>query len=140
VDEVSRHDRRDTTALHVGGQTDENAAISPHAKNTSEALDETSSLPESAKERRAATVSLGDKPLMVLSAGARDPLPGASQEQSDRFNEAWTKSGADLTRLSRNSEHIIAEDSTHNIQSDDPELVIDAIHQVVEAVRNGGSV
>jgi hypothetical protein len=80
------------------------------------------------------------KPLMVLSAGARDPLPGASQEQSDRFNEAWTKSGADLTRLSGNSEHIVAEDSAHNIQDDDPELVIDVIRQVVEAVRNGGSV
>ena len=124
----------------LGGQTDENTAISTHAKNTYEALDETSSIPESAKERRAASVSLGDKPLMVLSAGARDPLPGASQEQSDRFNEAWTKSGADLTRLSRNSEHIIAEDSTHNIQYDDPGLVIDATRQVVEAVRNGGSV
>ena len=124
-----------------GGQTDENAAISTHAKNTYEAMDETTSLPQSAKERRAAKVSLGDKPLMVLSAGARDaPFPGASQEQSDRFNKAWTKSGADLTRLSRNSEHIIAEDSTHNIQADDPELVIDAIRQVVEAVRNGGSV
>ena len=123
-----------------GGQTDERTAIGTHAKTTYEALDETSSLPESAKERRAATVSLGDKPLMVLSAGARDPLPGASQEQSDRFNEAWTKSGADLTRLSRNSEHIVVEDSAHNIQDDDPELAIDAIRQVMEAVQNGGSV
>jgi len=123
-----------------GGVTDENAAISTHAKNTYEALEETTSLEESAKERRAATVSLGGKPLMVLSAGARAPLPGFSQEQSDRFNEAWTESLVDLTRVSQNSEQIIAEDSTHNIQADDPELVIDAIRQVEEAVRNGGSV
>jgi pimeloyl-ACP methyl ester carboxylesterase len=123
----------------LGGQTDENAAIRTHAKNTYEALDETTSLPQSAKERRAATVSLGDKPLMVLSAGARE-FPGTSQEQSDKINEAWTESGADLTRVSRNSEQIIAEDSTHNIQADDPELVIDAIRQVEEAARNGGSV
>ena len=123
-----------------GEQTDENAAISTHAKNTYEALDETISLEESAKERRAATVSLGGKPLMVLSAGARDPLPGASQEQSDRFNEAWTESQVDLTRVSQNSEQIIAEDSSHSIQYDDPELVIDAIRQVEEAVRNGGNV
>ena len=86
-------------------------------------------------------MSLGDKPLIVLSAGARDaPFPGVSQERSDRFNEAWTKSEAALTRLSRNSEHIIAEDSTHGIPYDDPELVIDAIRQVEEAARNGGSV
>jgi hypothetical protein len=122
-----------------GGKTDERIAISTHAKNIYETTDEYSSLLESAKERRAATVWLGDKPLMVLSAGARDPLPGASQEQSDRFNEAWTRSEADLTQVSQNSEQIIAEESTHNIQYDDPELVIDAIRQVMEAVRNGGS-
>jgi pimeloyl-ACP methyl ester carboxylesterase len=122
-----------------GGQTDERIAISTHAKNTYETMDEYTYLEESAKERRAANVSLGDKPLMVLSAGARE-FPGFSQEQSDQMNEAWTKSGADLTQISRNSEHIIAEDSTHNIPADDPELVIDATRQVVEAARNGGSV
>jgi pimeloyl-ACP methyl ester carboxylesterase len=122
-----------------GGKTDERTAISTHAKNTYEAMDETTSLPQSAKERRAATVSLGDKPLIVLSAGARE-FPGFSQEQSDQFSEAWTESQVDLTRVSRNSEQIIAEDSTHNIQADDPELVIDTIRQVMEAIRNGGSV
>jgi pimeloyl-ACP methyl ester carboxylesterase len=122
-----------------GGQTDENAAISTHAKVISETMDEYAYLEESAKERRAATVSLGDKPLIVLSAGARE-FPGFSQEQSDQFSEAWTESQVDLTRVSRNSEQIIAEDSTHNIQADDPELVIDTIRQVMEAIRNGGSV
>ena len=125
-----------------GGETDERTAISTHAKDTYEYMDELSSLEESAKERRAATVSLGDKPLMVLSAGARggDMFPGFSQEQSDQINEAWTKSEADLTQVSQNSEQIIAEDSGHNIQADDPDLVIDAIRQVVEAARNGSSV
>ena len=122
-----------------GGQTDENTAINTHAKGTYETMDEYTYLEESAKERRAATVSLEDKPLMVLSAGARE-FPGFSQEQSDQMNEAWTESQVDLTRVSRNSEQIIAEDSSHNIQYDDPELVIDAIRQVVDAVRNGGSV
>jgi pimeloyl-ACP methyl ester carboxylesterase len=122
-----------------GGETDERTAISTHAKNTYETMDEYSSLEESAKERRAATVPLGDKPLIVLSAGARE-FPGFSQEQSDQVNEAWTKSEADLTQISQNSEQIIAEDSGHNIQFDDPDLVIDAIRRVVEAARNGGSV
>jgi len=123
-----------------GGKTDERTAISTHAKGNYELANYISSMRKSYEEVRAAPMSLEDKPLMVLSAGARDPLPGASQEQSDRFNEAWTRSEADLTRLSRNSEHIIAENSAHNIQADDPELVIDAIRQVVDAVRNGGSV
>lgn len=77
--------------------------------------------------------------MIVLSAGARE-FPGFSQEQSDQFSEAWTESHVALMRVSRNSEQIIAEDRTHNIQADDPELVIDAIRQVIEAVRNGGSV
>ena len=76
---------------------------------------------------------------MVLSAGARE-FPGFSQEQSDQINEAWTKSEADITQVSQNSEQIIAEGSGHNIQEDDPDLVIDAIRQVVEAARNGTSV
>jgi pimeloyl-ACP methyl ester carboxylesterase len=122
-----------------GGQTDENTAINTHAKGTYETMDEYTYLEESAKERSAATVSLGDKPLVVLSAGARE-FPGFSQEQSDQINEGWTESQVDLTRVSRNSEQIIAEDSSHNIQYDDPELVIDAIRQVMEAVRNGGNV
>ena len=77
-----------------GGQTDENAAISTHAKVISDTMDEYAYLEESAKERRAATVSLGDKPLIVLSAGARE-FPGFSQEQSDHSmrpgpNRKWT--------------------------------------------------
>jgi hypothetical protein len=125
-----------------GGETDERTAIGTHAQDTYEVIDESSSLEESFKERRAATVSLGDKPLIVLSAGARggDMFPGFSQEQSDQITEAWTKSEADLTQVSQNSEQIIAEDSGHNIQADDPDLVIDAIRQVVEAARNGSSV
>lgn len=66
-------------------------------------MNELSSLEESAQERRAATVSLVDKPLMVLSAGARE-FPGFSQEQSDQINEAWTKSEAGpTTQVSQNS-------------------------------------
>ena len=93
---------------------------------------------ESSNEVRAAPMSLGDKPLVVLSAGSRGEMfPGFSQEESDQFNEAWTKSQADLTQVSQNSEQIIAEESGHNIQEDDPDLVIDAIRQVVEAARTG---
>src|SRR5215212_3860982 len=139
IAEMQGPDRAMAERLHEIVKASAPALISTHAKDTYEALDEYSSLGESAEERRAATVSLGDKPLMVLSAGARE-FPGFSQEQSDRFNEAWTRSQADLTRASRNSEQIIAKGSGHNVQVDDPELVIDAIRQVEEAARNGGSV
>ena len=121
------------------GETDERAAFSTHAKDTYETTDEYSSFEESFEQRRAATVSLGDKPLVVLSAGARE-FPGFSQEQSDKYNEAWTKSGAALTQVSQNSEQIIVEDSGHYIHLEQPDLVIDAIRQVVDAARNGSNI
>ena len=96
---------------------------------------------ESSNEVRAAPMSLGDKPLVVLSAGSRSEMfPGFSQEESDQFYEAWTKSQADLTQVSQNSEQIIAEDSGHYIQVERPDLVIDAIRRVLEAAQDGSSI
>jgi pimeloyl-ACP methyl ester carboxylesterase len=41
----------------------------------------------------------------------------------------------DLARLSSNGTHMIVDNSGHFIQVDEPEVVIHAIRQVVEAVR-----
>ena len=57
----------------------------------------------------------------------------------DQMDEAHTRTQAALTQGSQNSEQIIAEDSGHYSQVEQPDLVIDAIGQVVEAARNGGS-
>ena len=124
----------------LGGVTDERAAISTHAKDNYELANYISSMGKSYEEVRAAPMSLEDKPLIVLSAGSRGKMfPQFSQKGSDRFNEAWTESQADLTQASQNSKQIIAKESGHNIQYDDPGLVIDATRRVVEAARNGGS-
>jgi pimeloyl-ACP methyl ester carboxylesterase len=84
---------------------------------------------------------LGDKPLIILTAG---PLQleglGLSQEQMDQMDEAHTRSQADLTQGSRNSEQIIAEDSGHYIHLEQPDLGIDAIRQVAHAARNSSSI
>jgi pimeloyl-ACP methyl ester carboxylesterase len=69
-----------------------------------------------------ATGKLGDIPLVVLTRG-RD------------LNPSWMKVQNDLASLSSNSQHIIASNSGHGIPQDQPELVIDAIRHVVEAVR-----
>ena len=41
-----------------------------------------------------------------------------------------------MTKLSRNSKQVIAIESSHEIHIDQPELVVDAIKQIVEAVNN----
>jgi pimeloyl-ACP methyl ester carboxylesterase len=43
----------------------------------------------------------------------------------------------ELSRLSSNSRLLVAERSGHGIQIDQPDIVVDAIRQIVEAVRAG---
>ena len=86
-----------------------------------------------------AAPSLGEKPLVVLSAGARQ-YPGFTKGQAKRLNEQFNKFEAGLTDLSENSKLVVAKDSAHYIQFDRPELVVDAIHQVVDTARDSGRV
>jgi pimeloyl-ACP methyl ester carboxylesterase len=120
---------------------DEQAAITSHAKDVYEIADESALLEESFKQQLATPVPLGDKPLIVLTAG---PLQLAdtslSEEQIEQLNEAHTRTQAALTQGSQNAEQIIAEDSGHYIQVEQPDLVIEAIRRVVEAARNGSRV
>jgi pimeloyl-ACP methyl ester carboxylesterase len=120
---------------------DEALAISSSTRQLYESADETSSIGESFEQQLAAPMLLGDKPLIVLTAG---PLQlegmGLSQEQMDQLDEAHTRSQAALAQGSQNSEQIIAEDSGHYIHIEQPDLVIDAIRQVVDAARNSSSI
>jgi pimeloyl-ACP methyl ester carboxylesterase len=75
-------------------------------------------------------------PLYVLARGAIIPPP------ADWTAENWAKYGAaqremqqDHARRSSNGKLIIAEKSGHDIHQDQPELVIDAIKQVVNIAR-----
>lgn len=76
---------------------------------------------------------LGDKPLVDVSAGNTPPLPPPVAEQWHiKYAELQTK----LLSLSRNSKQLVAENSGHFIIIDRPDVVIDAIRQVVQSVRN----
>jgi pimeloyl-ACP methyl ester carboxylesterase len=76
-------------------------------------------------------------PLVVLThtqpPDAATLLPGLSVEASERL---WREHQADLTMLLPDSQQILAEQSGHYIQHDRPDLVIDAIADVIEAVRD----
>ena len=63
-------------------------------------------------------------------------LPGVSVAASERL---WGEQQADLTTLLPNSQQILAEESGHYIQRDQPDLVIDAIGDVIQAVRDSSS-
>lgn len=85
--------------------------------------------------------SLGDMPLIVLSAGATfDQLPEAvvksvGQDVLDQMEQVSQELQQELAGLSSQGEQVIAEESSHYIQWDQPELVIDAIRKMVEQAR-----
>jgi pimeloyl-ACP methyl ester carboxylesterase len=74
--------------------------------------------------------SLGDIPLVVLSSRKVAAQPGLSAEE---MAELMAELHTELAALSSRGELISAEESSHNIQWDQPELVVEAINQVLDA-------
>jgi pimeloyl-ACP methyl ester carboxylesterase len=98
--------------------------------------EEYASTEESAAEVRATQIgSLGDMPVIALTAGQFE-IPedyGLSAEERERTMAVRRELQAELAALSSNGQQVIAEESGHLVQLDQPELVIDAIRNVVEA-------
>jgi hypothetical protein len=89
--------------------------------------------PQSAEEIRKLG-SLGDLPLVVIS---RDP--NTKQRHRDtpaRFEgeQRWQRRQQAMAQLSSNSTFMVAEDSGHSVPKDRPDVVINAIRQVVEKI------
>ena len=91
---------------------------------------------------RAANRSIGDKPLVVLTAGAwEEPEPGESAERFARLGRIWQEMQAELPhRISSNAAQIVATKSHHFIQLENPKLVIASVRLVVDAARGRGRV
>jgi pimeloyl-ACP methyl ester carboxylesterase len=84
--------------------------------------------------------SLGDRPLIVLTAAA--PFAPAdlealklTREQGQRMQAVWFELHDDEASWSSQGRHIRLEDAHHYIQFDRPDAVIEAIREVVESVR-----
>jgi pimeloyl-ACP methyl ester carboxylesterase len=102
-----------------------------------ETLDVNASLDQ--MEKAASAKPLRPMPLFVLTQGQPfdlspwQPLPADFPGALDR---AWHTSQDALATLAPNTKHKIATNSSHYVQVQEPQLVVDAIKQVVEAVRN----
>jgi pimeloyl-ACP methyl ester carboxylesterase len=85
--------------------------------------------------------SLGDMPLIVLSAGGTfQEMPEAivkavGQDTLDQMEQVSQEMQQELADLSSQGEQVIAKESSHYIQWDQPKLVIDAIREMVEQAR-----
>ena len=80
--------------------------------------------------------SLGDLPLIVLTAPNKTRADDFPVELNDKFNQIWFDLHLELVELSSNSTHIVIEDSDHFIHHDRPEVVIEVILAMIEEVRN----
>jgi pimeloyl-ACP methyl ester carboxylesterase len=75
-------------------------------------------------------------PLYVLCRGrTTTPSTGRSQALTDQLYQAHLLLQQDFTRRSTDSKFLVAEKSGHFIHRDQPELVVQAIHDVVESAR-----
>ena len=88
-----------------------------------------------------ATRDLGDKPLVVLTAGdhSRDFAAGVSPAARTRFEHTWYTLQSELAALSTDSNHRVVEGAGHStLQTDreDAQETIAAIVRVVKAVRS----
>jgi pimeloyl-ACP methyl ester carboxylesterase len=80
---------------------------------------------------------LGAIPLVVIRHGKEQPMMG-SQETARQMEENHVRFQMELAGQSANGHLQVAEESGHAIQLEQPQIVIDAIRQVVEAP--GGAV
>jgi pimeloyl-ACP methyl ester carboxylesterase len=86
---------------------------------------------------RRAPLSLGDRPLVVVTRGKpRDPMFGIPADSWDKLEATWRAMEEDVTSLSRNSAHIVAPEAGW-IPDDAPDRVVTAAWQVVSSVRSG---
>jgi len=83
---------------------------------------------------------LGDRPLVVLTAGREQPpaelrMMGLTREQGVRLRDVARTLHDDQASWSSNGRHQLVPDATHYIQFDRPDVVIRAIREVTLDVR-----
>ncbi len=99
-----------------------------------EGLAEMKAFRESAAQT-AATGSLGNMPLVVLSHDPEKPSSELPPDLAQPMNNAWEKMQEELARLSSRGTQVIAKNSSHYIQLDRPDVVVDSVRSVVEQAR-----
>lgn len=99
----------------------------PNIEEATEA--EGKSIDETVKNLKKMERKLGRKPLVVIAAGK--PYDASYQQ----YHEMWSKLQLELAELSNNSRHIIARESGHMILLDQPQVVVDAVKDMVQDYR-----
>lgn len=99
-----------------------------------EAVAEGNAFLESAAQA-ARTGPFGNMPLAVLSHDPEKPSSELPADLAKAVNAEWETMQEELAQLSTRGTQAVAKNSAHYIQSDRPDLVIEAVHNVVNQAR-----
>jgi pimeloyl-ACP methyl ester carboxylesterase len=89
---------------------------------------------ESASEVGAAG-GLGDMALIVISRDTNKRLLDLPEELDRTRSRVWAQLQEELSHLSTNGTLVIAKGSGHDVQNQRPEIVIEAVHNVIDQAR-----
>jgi pimeloyl-ACP methyl ester carboxylesterase len=78
---------------------------------------------------------LPNVPMVVLTRGKR---VWPQSDRGQRMEQLWAQLQVELASRVQRVTHIVAESSGHHIHLDQPELVADSVHMIVDLVRSGG--
>jgi len=97
--------------------------------------DEEASLEATASQVKRAGL-LGDLPLIVVTATGPTWWPDMPHDvDPSRFRHMWLNLQADLLKISTNSRQVFADRSTHFVNFDQPEIIIEQVRQLIELGR-----
>ncbi len=76
-------------------------------------------------------VALGSLPTAVITASRRETPPDLATSEVERLNEVWNEGQQDWMALSTAAHLVTLDDTGHNIQIDQPAVVIDEITRLL---------
>ena len=116
------------------GNDDAIRAVDCNFHSARESVAELKAISESAAQT-AATGSLGDIPLIVLSHDPDTPQPDLPEVLVEPTNDVWQQMQIELAHLSTRGKQVIAKNSGHYIQLNRPDIVIEAVRNIVDQAR-----
>ncbi|NGX36501.1 MAG: putative aminoacrylate hydrolase RutD [Candidatus Anoxychlamydiales bacterium] len=78
---------------------------------------------------------LKGKPLIVISGGKYEQIPGTTKEEMKKIIQVWMSFQNDLVSKSQKGQHWIAENSGHMIPLQEPQIVVKAVKEMVKEIR-----
>lgn len=85
-------------------------------------------------------LDVGDIPLIVVTHGYENRFDSLdlSNEQRETIEKEWRRQQDELSKLSSKGKIVVAENSGHLIQLDQPELVVELVQELLEMIEESG--